>query len=143
METAEDSQQTNQQVSVASNAIRVGTWAAIASYGMWGLFPLYWKQVEDINAINILCHRVFWSALFLLIVIMARRLTGQLAPIFRQRQSLMAVSICSVLITANWGIYIWAVNSERVAEASLGYYITPLLSVALGNIFFNLISHKV
>jgi chloramphenicol-sensitive protein RarD len=116
--------------------LRAGTWAAIASYGMWGLFPLYWKQIADINAIQILCHRMFWSALFLLAVVMARGLTGQIIPIFRQKQSLVSVTACGALISVNWGTYIWAVNSERVTEASLGYYITPLLSVALGGIFF-------
>ena len=116
--------------------LRAGTWAAIASYGMWGLFPLYWKQIADINAMQILCHRMLWSALFLLAVVMARGLTEQIMPIFRQKQSLVAVAACGALIAANWGTYIWAVNSERVTEASLGYYITPLLSVALGGIFF-------
>ena len=117
--------------------LRVGTWAAIASYGMWGLFPIYWKQIGYIDAIQILCHRVFWSAIFLLAVLWIRGMTRPFTAIFKQKQSAVAVTACGVLITVNWGTYIWAVNSGRVTESSLGYYITPLLSVALGSLFFN------
>jgi len=120
-----------------SKDLRVGTWAAIASYGMWGLFPIYWKQVFYIDAIQILCHRVFWSAIFLLAVLWMCGMTKQFTAVFKQKQSAIAVAVCGVLITANWGTYIWAVNSGRVTESSLGYYITPLLSVALGSLFFN------
>ncbi|MDR0499486.1 MAG: EamA family transporter RarD [Holophagales bacterium] len=126
----------SQDFSRQAKDLRVGTWAAIASYGMWGLFPIYWKQVVHIDAVQILCHRIFWSAIFLLIVMWMRGMSKQLIPIFKQKQSFMAVAICGVLITANWGTYIWAVNSGKVTESSLGYYITPLLSVGLGSLFF-------
>lgn len=116
--------------------LKIGTWAAIASYAMWGLFPVYWKQIIYVDAIIILCHRIIWSAAFLLIVLWLRGATKQLVPVFRQKQSLVSILVCAVLITANWGIYIWAVNAGKITEASLGYYITPLLSVALGSYFF-------
>jgi chloramphenicol-sensitive protein RarD len=124
----DDSQQTKE--------LQNGTWAAIASYGMWGLFPFYWKQIAHIDSVQVLCHRVLWSAIFLLIVLQVCGLRHQLSRLFRHRQSLIAVTICGVLIAANWGIYIWAVSFSRVTEASLGYYITPLLSIALGSYFF-------
>jgi chloramphenicol-sensitive protein RarD len=104
---------------------------------MWGLFPIYWKQIASIDALHILGHRVFWSAIFLLAVVWAQGQLGQLGQIFRDKRSFLAVVACGLLITANWGIYIWAVNSGRVTETSLGYYVTPLLSVALGSLFFN------
>ena len=116
--------------------MRIGTWAAILSYGMWGLFPVYWKQINHIDAVQILCHRVLWSALFLLIILRICGLTRQVIPIFKGKRSFISVAACAILITANWGTYIWAVNVGKVTEASLGYYITPLLSVALGGFFF-------
>lgn len=119
-----------------AKSLRKGTWAAIASYGLWGLFPIYWKQITYIDSVHILCHRMLWSAVFLLIVAKLCGLTGQLIPIFRQKKSFFAVATCSALITINWGTYIWAVNSGHVTESSLGYYITPLMSVALGCFFF-------
>jgi chloramphenicol-sensitive protein RarD len=123
--------------SSTSKELRSGTWAAFASYGMWGLFPIYWKQIASVDALQILGHRVLWSAIFLMAVVWAQGQLGQLANIFKDRRSFLAVAACGLLITANWGIYIWAVNSGRVTETSLGYYVTPLLSVALGTIFFN------
>jgi chloramphenicol-sensitive protein RarD len=126
-----------QDYSHQAKDLRNGTWAGIASYGMWGLFPIYWKQIVHVNSVQILCHRILWSAVFLLAVLWARGALRQLLPIFRHRQSIFSVAACSVLITANWGIYIFAVNSGQITESSLGYYITPLLSVALGSLFFN------
>jgi chloramphenicol-sensitive protein RarD len=126
-----------QDFSQHAKDLRNGTWAGVASYGMWGLFPIYWKQVVHVNPVHILCHRVLWSAIFLLAVLWARGALRQLLPIFRHRQSILSVATCAVLITANWGIYIFAVNSGQITESSLGYYITPLLSVALGSLLFN------
>jgi len=125
--------------SKSSQITQKGTLAAIASYGMWGLFPLYWKQIADINAVQILCHRIFWSAAFLLVALQILGSGGvlkELRPIFSNKSSFLSICLCAILITANWGTYIWAVNSGHITESSLGYYITPLLSVALGSLFF-------
>jgi len=128
----------SQDFSWQAKNLRTGTWAAIASYGMWGLFPIYWKQITYIDSIHILCHRILWSSLFLLMVMqMYGSISSQLLPLFRQKRSLVPIVACSALITTNWGTYIWAVNAGHVTESSLGYYITPLLSIALGSIFFN------
>jgi len=120
--------------SVRPDALKAGTWAAVATYAMWGVFPIYWKQVAGIGALHILCHRVLWSAVFLLVVLWLCGKVGHLAPIFRRH--FWAVAACALLITANWGTYIWAVNSGQVTESSLGYYINPLLSILLGRVFF-------
>jgi chloramphenicol-sensitive protein RarD len=117
-----------------ADALRTGTWVAVATYAMWGVFPIYWKHLAQIDALRILCHRVLWSAVFLLAVLWLSGKINLLAPIVRRH--FWSVAACAVLITANWGTYIWAVNSDRVTESSLGYYVTPLLSILLGRVFF-------
>jgi chloramphenicol-sensitive protein RarD len=126
--------ETAKERTTRTDALAAGTWAALATYAMWGVFPIYWKQVAQIDALGILCHRVLWSAVFLLAVLWLSGKTRLLAPIVRRH--FWSVAACAVLITANWGTYIWAVNSGRVTESSLGYYVTPLLSILLGRVFF-------
>lgn len=116
--------------------LRLGTLAAFSAYGMWGVIPLYWKQLSAVSAVEVLCHRVVWSALFLVVVLLGRRRLGDVLRIWRTPTHALTVVGCSALISLNWGVYIWAVQMGRVTEASLGYYITPLLSVALGAWFF-------
>ncbi|MDP3178909.1 MAG: EamA family transporter RarD [Spirochaetaceae bacterium] len=116
----------------AERSARVGTLAAFGAYGLWGLFPLYWKRLAGIDPVQILCHRIVWCAgLAVLLLALTRRL-GALAALFKDLRRALAACASAVLITANWGVYIWAVNTGHVAESSLGYYINPLLSVALG-----------
>ena len=116
--------------------LKLGTLAAFSAYGMWGILPLYWKQLSAVDAAEVLCHRVLWSALFLVAALLAQGRLGEILPIGQRRSSFLAVLACSALISLNWGIYIWAVQVGRVTESSLGYYITPLLSVALGALVF-------
>jgi len=120
-----------------ARTLKLGTLAAFSAYGMWGVLPLYWKQLSSVSALEVLCHRVVWSGLFLVLVLLAQGRLGDVLGIWRKRTSALAVMACSALITVNWGIYIWAVQVGRVTESSLGYYITPLLSVALGAFFFH------
>jgi len=120
-----------------TRSLQRGTLAAFAAYGMWGILPLYWKQLAGVSAVEVLCHRVLWSGLFLVAVLLGKGRLGEVLHIWRSRTSVLAVLACSILITANWGIYIWAVQVGRVTESSLGYYITPLLSMALGALFFH------
>ena len=117
--------------------LKLGTLAAFAAYGMWGIIPLYWKQLSALSAVEVLCHRVLWSGLFLVLVLLGTGRLGEVLRIWRKRSSALAVVACSALISLNWGVYIWAVQVGRVTESSLGYYITPLLSVALGAFFFH------
>lgn len=116
--------------------LKRGTLAAFAAYGMWGIIPLFWKQLGAVPALEVLCHRVLWSALFLVAVLLFKGRLGEVLGIWRKGSSALAVAGCSALISLNWGVYIWAVQVGRVTESSLGYYITPLLSVALGALFF-------
>src|SRR4051794_25319829 len=97
---------------------------------MWGLFPLYWPLLEPAGALEILAHRVVWSlvAVLLLLVVTGRSLRS----LPRTRRPLLLLVAAAVLIGINWGIYIWGVNNGHVVETSLGYFINPLVSVGLG-----------
>lgn len=121
----------------AARILRRGTLAAFAAYGMWGAFPLYWKQLGQVGALQVLCHRVVWSGLFLVLLLIYKGRLGEVLGIWRHRASAVSVACCAALISLNWGVYIWAVQAGRVTETSLGYYITPLLSVALGALVFH------
>ncbi len=120
----------------SSRELRIGTIAAFASYFMWGLFPLYWKRLSGVESLQILGHRIIWAAAFTLAALLATRRLGSLGALFKDRRRALYAASASVLITINWGTYIWAVNSDHVTESALGYYINPLVSVALGAIFF-------
>ncbi|MFZ7947272.1 EamA family transporter RarD [Neobacillus sp. 19] len=103
---------------------------------IWGLLPIYWKLLEHVNALEILANRIFWSFTFMLIVLFFTKKWGLLVRTLKgfaqnQRQ-IYALAIASLIISGNWFIYIWAVNSGHMIEASLGYYINPLVSILLG-----------
>lgn len=116
-------------------SVKRGIIAGFMAYTLWGLLPVYWKSIEAVPALEILCHRMVWSLVFLLLVLVAR---GQWAWIQQVRTTpsillLHLVSAC--LLTLNWFIYIWATLSGHIVDASLGYFITPLFSVVLGVLF--------
>lgn len=117
-------------------ADRAGTFAALGAYAIWGFFPLYWRLVVSVEALQILAHRIVWASLFCLLLLAARHRLGDLARLFREKRTLFTLLAVSIAITANWGIYIWAVNSGRVVESALGYFINPLVAIAFGMIFF-------
>jgi chloramphenicol-sensitive protein RarD len=111
-----------------------GIWYALGAYITWGLFPIYWKILGGIPALQLLGHRIFWSFLLLFaIVLIARQ-----RKVFREslnRRVLLIYSIAAVLIAINWLTYVWAVGAGFIVETSLGYFINPLFSVLLGVIF--------
>jgi chloramphenicol-sensitive protein RarD len=98
---------------------------------IWGLFPLYWKQLEGNPALQLIGHRIAWSFILLTVVVMATRQARALWTALSFR-TLRTYFVAAVLISANWYTYVWAVTHGLVVEASLGYYINPLLSVLLG-----------
>jgi chloramphenicol-sensitive protein RarD len=105
------------------------------AYVVWGLFPLYFRALAGIPPLEILAHRIAWSAAFLVVLVTAwRRWPGVLAQL-RAEGNLARLSLSALLISANWVIYIWAVHAEHVVEASLGYFVNPLVSVLLGVLF--------
>jgi chloramphenicol-sensitive protein RarD len=109
----------------------VGTTSGMLAFLIWGLLPFYWKWLGSVSAAEILSHRVVWSALLLLVLVptLQRR---ELAAAVRDRWALLVAAAAGVLVGGNWYIYTWAVNADRLVEASLGYYINPLVSVLLG-----------
>ena len=100
----------------------------------WGLLPIYWKFLSHIPALEILSHRIFWSLVFSLLFL-AWKKQLRLAPIFTNKKAFGTLAITGLLVGSNWGVYIYAVNINHIVEASLGYYITPLINVTLGIIF--------
>jgi chloramphenicol-sensitive protein RarD len=114
-----------------------GTIAAFGAYIMWGLFPLYWRLLASVPPMQILAHRIVWAAVFCAVLMAARKRLGEIASLVKNRKTFLVVLAASCVVTANWGLYIWAINTGHVLESSLGYYINPLLSVLLGALFFS------
>jgi len=114
---------------------RSGLAYGLGAYGMWGVFPLYFHLLSEVPPWVVLCHRIFWSVLFLGVVVSVRREWGSILPILRNRRNVVLLSGGGVLIALNWLVFIYSVTSHQVLQASLGYFINPLLSVALGMIF--------
>jgi chloramphenicol-sensitive protein RarD len=109
---------------------RSGLAAGVAAYVLWGLFPLYWPLVKPAGSVEILAHRVVWSFVFLVGVLALTSGFRWLRSLGRRRARLLALA--AVLVTVNWGMFIYGVNSGHVVETSLGYFINPLVSVTLG-----------
>jgi len=111
---------------------RAGLVYGFAAYGMWGLFPLYWPLLEPAGAMEILAHRMVWSVVVIALILVALRRWTWIGEVVRQPRRLGLIAIASVVVSVNWGMYIWAVNSGHVVETSLGYFINPLVTIALG-----------
>lgn len=118
------------------NNERKGTIYAILAFTFWGLVPIYFKLVSHVDAFEVLIHRILWSVIFLFIIITITNSFKNLTLIFNDKKKLKILFISAVLVSANWLTFIWAIGHDKIIEASLGYYINPLVSVALGYIFF-------
>jgi len=117
---------------VSADTLKSGTLFATGAYVLWGIFPLYLKMLASVPASEILAHRMTWSLVVCAALLAGLRRFRWLADVIRQPRLLAMFAVSALLVSANWGIYIWAVNSGRVVDASLGYFINPLLLVALG-----------
>src|SRR5437667_7275272 len=104
----------------------------LGAYISWGIVPLYFRALSHVSPWLVLCHRIFWSALFLVLVVSVRREWKNIWPVLRSRRNLLLLSAGAILIAINWLIFIYAVANRHVLQASLGYFINPLLSIALG-----------
>lgn len=113
-----------------------GFWAAIGSSCMWGMLPLYWKLLIDVPPYLILSHRVFWSFVFLLPLVVLSGRTREVARAAKNVKTMLGLCGSSVFLACNWLTYIWAVNNGHILETSLGYYISPLLTICMGVAFF-------
>ena len=111
-------------------------YAALA-YLSWGLFPLYFRQVAAVPALEVVLHRTLWSLVFVLALLAVRRQWAWMREVLRQPRVLGAFALSALLLAANWLTYVWAVNNSHVVDASLGYFILPLVNVALGYVFLH------
>lgn len=107
------------------------TWAYIA----WGLFPLYFLQVQGVSSLEVVVHRTLWAMVVLLGLLMVRKQWAWLADVAHQPRVLAAFALSAVLLSGNWLTYVWAVQNQHVVDASLGYFMLPLVNVALGFVF--------
>ena len=112
-----------------------GTGCAVGAYVIWGLFPAYWKWLQHVPALQSICHRILWSCLILVGVILFMRRSREFRVTALTPPVVRIYFAAALLIGINWLVYVWAVNSGFIIEASLGYFINPLLSILLGVIF--------
>ncbi|MEP6599765.1 MAG: EamA family transporter RarD [Actinomycetota bacterium] len=111
---------------------RRGLLYGVCAYFCWGLFPLYWPLLEPAGAIEILAHRIVWSLAFVAILLWQTRNWSGVRAILANPRQRVYLAGAAVVITVNWGTYIWGVNSKQVVETSLGYFINPLFTILLG-----------
>jgi chloramphenicol-sensitive protein RarD len=119
-----------------SNEKTMGVIYAAVAYTLWGVLPIYWKLVDSVFSMEILSNRIVWAFVFTIVIIGVTKQWGELKLITKDKKQMRYIFIASILIAFNWGLYIWAVNSDKIVDASLGYYINPLFAVALGVIIF-------
>ncbi|XAS77425.1 EamA family transporter RarD [Dermatophilaceae bacterium Sec6.4] len=116
----------------ARSETNVGTAYGFIAYLLWGAFPLYFNAIEPAGAWEVICHRVLWTLLVCVIVLSVRRRLGFIREVLSQPKRLAALTLAGLLVAANWTIYVQAVVTGHVTEAALGYFLNPLVTVALG-----------
>lgn len=115
---------------------RRGVWLAIGAYAVWGLLPIYWKALHNVPAGTILANRIAWSAVFVGLLLTLQRNWGWLRGALHSPRTVITYVVAALFLTVNWYIYIWAVNAGYLVDASLGYFITPLVNVVIGVLVF-------
>jgi len=116
---------------------RLGILAGIAAYSIWGLVPIFFKQIAEVPATEIIAHRVVWAMLLMTLLIGFGRGFGDALRLARQPALLARVALAVGLVVANWLVFVWGVNNGRIMETALGYFVLPLLNVALGVLVLN------
>ncbi|GLR02421.1 chloramphenicol resistance permease RarD [Vibrio hyugaensis] len=114
---------------------RQGVLLAVGAYTMWGIAPIYFKSITEVSPLEILSHRVFWSFFLLAALLHFGRQWRSVRDIIKNKTKMMYLISTAILVGANWLIFIWAVTSNHMLDASLGYYINPLINVLLGMVF--------
>ncbi|MPT48507.1 MAG: EamA family transporter RarD [Sphingobium sp.] len=114
------------------DSVRKGFILGISCYAMWGLLPLYFKSMSTVSPYEIVAQRVVWSAIFMMMIVLFQGELASLISHMRNRRLMSVLTVTSVLIALNWLIYVWAVANDHILAASLGYFLNPLVNVALG-----------
>ena len=114
---------------------QIGILYALLSYGSWGLIPIYWKLLYTASALEILAHRMLWSMVFVFGLLAVQKRLNEILELFKSSKNIWLLLFTSLLLGCNWFVYIYAINTDQLIEASLGYYINPLLNVLMGFIF--------
>jgi len=109
-----------------------GVLYAAGAYACWGLLPVFWKLLQHVDALEIVAHRIVWSLAFALVLLTLGRRWSRIGVTWRDRRVLATFLATGMLLTANWFVYVWAVNADHIVETSLGYFINPLINVLLG-----------
>lgn len=115
---------------------RIGSLAAFFAFFLWGILPVFWKGLESVDSFEVLCHRVTWSFMILMPFMFFSGRMAMLGVFLRSFRNFLALLFSGFLLAGNWFLYIWAVNSDMVIEASLGYYINPLINILFGIVIF-------
>jgi chloramphenicol-sensitive protein RarD len=108
---------------------------AIGAYGLWGVFPIYWKLIQSVPALEIIGHRIIWTFVFLVLVLTLTKDWAVLKRASRERKTVLTFCLSALLLSINWLVYVYGVNSGFIVETSLGYFINPLVSMLLGIVF--------
>jgi len=114
-----------------------GVLYASLAYAAWGLLPIFFKQLSHVSAFEVVAHRMVWALVFLLCVLMLLRRWAWLRDVTRQPKVLLTFGVSALLLSVNWSVYVWAVQNAHVLDASLGYFILPLVNVAFGFLFLH------
>ncbi|MCE9534740.1 MAG: EamA family transporter RarD, partial [Planctomycetes bacterium] len=115
---------------------KVGLIYGLAAYILWGIVPLYFKAIQQVPAREVLVHRIIWSALLLLVLIGAAGRFPALVNAFRTRRIIGRLILSTLMISANWYVFIYSVLTNQILQGSLGYFMLPIVNVAIGTIFF-------
>ncbi len=113
----------------------LGLWSALLSYVIWGGLIFYWKPLDNVPAMDTVAHRIFWSMVTLFPITLIMHSWDEIRTALKDKKTMLSILVAASVLSINWLLYIWAVTHERVVEASLGYFINPLVSVLIGRIF--------
>ena len=114
---------------------QLGVGYALLAFLSWGILPVYWKLLDNVSSFEILSHRMVWSTVFLLVLIAVQRRLGEFRDLLESRKQIWLLLVTATLLGVNWFVYIYGVNTNRIVETSLGYFINPLLNVLMGILF--------
>jgi len=117
--------------------MQIGVVYAALAYTLWGLFPLFFKHLASVGALEVVLHRFVWSLVFVVLVLAVLRRWAWLRAVFQTPRVVGTFALSATLLAGNWLVYIWAVNNDHVLDASLGYFILPLVNVGLGFVFLH------